>query len=80
MADATLGRIKTLKSQLTARGMKKMPLTLKADKLKVLANLYFIRQDFRKAHEVNKTIIKEIRPSLIRKEKDVEATAPHHPS
>ena len=72
MADATVGRIKTLKSQLTVRGMKKMPLTLKADKLKVLANLYFISQDFQKAHEANKTIIKEIRPSLIRKEKDTE--------
>lgn len=72
MADATLERIKKLKSQLTVRGMKKMPLTLKADKLKVLANLYHTSQDFANAHKTNKTIIKEIRPSLIRKEKDTE--------
>ena len=72
MADATLERIEKLKSQLTARNMKKLSLTLKAEKLEVLANLYFIKQDFQKAHEANKTIIKEIRPSLIRKEKDTE--------
>lgn len=73
MVDATLERIRKLKSQLTVRGMKKMSLSLKADKLRVLANLYHTSQDFANAHETNKTIIKEIRPSLIRKEKDTEA-------
>ena len=72
MVDATLERIRKLESQLTVRGMKKMSLTLKAEKLKVLANLYHTSQDFANAHETNKTIIKEIRPSLIRKEKDTE--------
>lgn len=72
MADATLERIKKLKSQLTARNRKKMPLMLKAEKYKVLANLYHTSQDFTNAHKTNKAIIQEIRPSLIRKDKDVE--------
>ncbi len=74
MADTALERIGVLENQLEKLGHS-MPLSMKAAKLNVLQQLYHNILRFDKAQEVCKAIVREVRPSLIASETDLDVRA-----